>query len=472
MWPKTSQCKRLMRSLGLLAISAFVIQFGNRLWSPIAVHAQQSVTCADWAKSAGDVPPVPTVIDSTCAVIPPDFKGTPVQKALDLYSWVAFLAVNWPACQGTCAADNNLSILTSAPSQVPPVWTTYLQDSDVFVPSGQQPAAWCFAASYPKQLNASARSYRLAHLPPKVRALANKHPEVTLFLHHDAKAVDRSALLRAVAADQSSPLPEILQATGDILVDQNGRWARFTVAMNKDEYNYIVSKTLWTKAGQKNAGIVTFPVTPTGAIEFKSAWKVLGSGDDASHFFTTSAIVYNDADGAPSPGPNPVTVGLVGLHIVHKTGLQPKWIWSTFEQVENDTKSFYNSSCSVKQCPPNKPTVASPATALELDANGKPNYAPAQVVAVTPASAQHLNSAFQKMLAGTPWAYYQLISTQWVGELGSGPKPPQLGNSVQETFLPAGPMYSCMKCHSYATLKGSPKVSADFSYMLMFAPQQ
>jgi hypothetical protein len=206
--------------------------------------------------------------------------------------------------------------------------------------------------------------------------------------------------------------------------------------MNQDEYNYIMSKTLWTKAGQQSAGIPSFPVKPTGAIEFKSAWKVLGVGDDASHFFTTSAIVYNDADGAPSPGQNPVTVGLVGLHIIHKTSLQHNWIWSTFEQVENDTKSFYNSSCPASQCPPDKPTVANPTTALELNAQGKPNYSPAQVVAVTPTSAQSLNSDFQKMLAGTPWAYYQLISTQWVGEAGTGAKPAQLGNSVQETFLP------------------------------------
>jgi hypothetical protein len=47
----------------------------------------------------------------------------------------------------------------------------------------------------------------------------------------------------------------------------------------------------------------------------------------------------------------------------------------------------------------------------------------------------------------------------------------QLGNSVQETFLPAGTNYSCMTCHGYATLAGAPSVSADFSYMLMLARQ-
>jgi hypothetical protein len=217
MRPRTSQWKKLFRGVGLLAISVLLAQFGSRLSTPIAVHAQQPVTCSDWAKSSSDIPPTPTVIDSTCAVTPSDFKATPLQGALDLYSWITFLAVNWPSGQGTSAADTSLSILTSAPNQVPPVWTTYLQDGDVFVPSGQRPAGWCFGASYAKLLKAgaeagkrqlaAARAYRLAQLPPKVRALASQHPEVTLFLHHDAKAIDRAALLRAVAAGQSSPPP-------------------------------------------------------------------------------------------------------------------------------------------------------------------------------------------------------------------------------------------------------------------------
>lgn len=433
----------------------------------------QSSTCAQWRSSTADFPPVPTVIDSTCAVIPPDSNGTPLQGNFDAYSWITFLAVNWPAGEGTCTGNTSLNIVTAPPN---PVWMSYLQDSDVFVAAGQKPANWCFVPSgkalAAKEQQAAQRSFRLAHLPPKVRKLANEHKEVQLFLHRSAKTTNRSALGKLPANAQNSGLDEVLQATGDVLVDQNGRWARFTVGMNYDEYKYIMSKTLWTKAGQGAAGAISFPVSPTGSMEFKSAWKILGSGDNPSHFVTAQAIVYNDVNEDPSPGTNPVTVGLVGLHITHKTPKQSQWIWSTFEQVENDTTSFYKTGCPVSQCPPNTPTVANPKTALELNAQGKPNYGPAQVVAVTPTSAQALNTPFQKMLAGTPWAYYQLISTQWVGEAGTAPKPAQLGNSVQETFLAPGKFYSCMTCHSFAKLAGAPTVSADFSYMLQFAPQQ
>jgi hypothetical protein len=40
--------------------------------------------------------------------------------------------------------------------------------------------------------------------------------------------------------------------------------------------------------------------------------------------------------------------------------------------VENDTKSFYKQGCDAAQCPPDRPTVANPLTALELNAQGQP----------------------------------------------------------------------------------------------------
>ncbi len=455
----------------LFILSLIACQQANKEPAPTA--AAQSVNCAAWQNSTLDVPPTPNTIDSTCANIPPDFKGTPTQGNFDLYSWIAFVALNWPAGSG-CVGNPSLSILTAPPN---PVWMTYLQDSDVFVAAPNKPANWCFATTggaAATEFAAAAHTSRLIHLPAKVRALAQQHPEVSLFLHYSSKATNRARLKPAAAAlGSTSPLPEILQSTGDILVDQNGRWARFSVQMNQDEYNYITGPaTLWTKAGQQKNGPANFPITPTGSMEFKAAWKILGANDDATHFFTQQAIVYNDYSGAPSPGPSTVTVGLVGLHITHKTTNQPNWIWSTFEQVENDTKSFNNPNCPASQCPPNKPTVPDPKTAQELNSKGQPNYKPTQVVAVTPANPipPTLNSTFQGLLKGTPWAYYQLISTQWTGELGNQPKPAELGNSVQETFVKPGKMFGCINCHGPAIDQANQK--ADFSWMLYFAPQQ
>jgi hypothetical protein len=204
-----------------------------------------------------------------------------------------------------------------------------------------------------------------------------------------------------------------------------------------------------------------------GATEIKAAWKVLGAGDDASRFFTQQAIVYNDAAGDPSPGTNPVTVGLVGLHIAHKAQGQSTWAWSTFEQVDNDTKSFYNPNCTPAgspSCTANTPTAT--ATSKELSPASKPLNAPVQVVPYLKPTNPGLNSSFQALLAGTPFQYYQLIGTQWsTGAIGVAPQ--FLGASVQETFVPFnsnGP-YSCTACHTFATATPGGQ-SSDMSFLV------
>jgi hypothetical protein len=160
-----------------------------------------------------------------------DSTGHPrdaLQGTVDPYSGMTFLAVNWPAGQGTCAANTSLNILTSPPN---PVWMMFLQDNDVFVAANQTPANWCFAPSNragetsavpAKQQLSAQRSFRLAHLPAKVRALAAKHPDAQLFLHRSAKADGRTGIPKLAADAQNPGLNEVLQATQDVLVDQNG----------------------------------------------------------------------------------------------------------------------------------------------------------------------------------------------------------------------------------------------------------
>jgi hypothetical protein len=430
----------------------------------------QTVTCAQSRSSSDGFPPPPTAIDASCAVVPLDFQGEEEQANFDLESWLTFVALNWPAAPG-CVANGNANILTAAPD---PVWLSWLQDSDVFVPAGQSPQKWCFGISPGGAAQQAERTARLAKLPPQVRTLAEKHPNVRMFLHQSAKTSHRSTGLQQAAAGNPH-IQEVLQSTGDILVDQNGRWARFTVSVNQTEYNDILAQTLWTIAGQKAAKTISFTASDKktgeiGAMEIKAAWKVLGANDDPSRFFTMQAIVYNDVSGDPSPGPQPVTIGLAGFHISHKTALQKQWIWSTFEQVDNDTKSFANPKCPPAQCPPNTKTVAEPKTAQELNSQGQPNFKPTQVVAVTPTSAADINQTFATLLKGTPFANYRLISTQWIGELGNTPKPPSLGNSVQETFVPSGSMYGCLNCHKGAIARGNQP--SDLSWLPYFAVQQ
>jgi hypothetical protein len=432
------------------------------------------VTCADSESSTGDFPPIPTTIDKTCAAIPLDMNGTPEQSGADLYSWLTFVAVNWPVAAGTCTADPNATILSGTQN---PTWLTFLSNDEVFVPAPQTPENWCYspgagggtqAKLSAEAAEAARHKAKLAHLPPKVRKLAQEHPEVQLFLHHNAKGHDLLASITRVKAAAADPqLQSILDATGEPVTDQNGRFVRYTINIGQDEYSYIMAQSLWKKSGQ--TANLSFPYsgsspTEIGAMEFKAAWKVLGANDNPAHFFTQTAIVYNDENGSPSPGKNPVTVGLVGLHITHKTKKQQKWLWSTFEQVENDTQSFFNPKCSATDCPPNVETATQPY--FELNPDGTPHNKPVQVVPAVQTTAESLNKTFQGLLPNTPWTYYKLISTQWVGELGNAPKPAKLGNSVLETFVSQTVPYSCMDCHNFAHTFPAKQFKSDFSFII------
>jgi hypothetical protein len=427
-----------------------------------------SVTCAAAANFAGNGPaPVPTVIDSTCAAIPytPGTLNSNGQQKADVFSWLSFIALNWPVNPATCTADTSSSILTASPN---PTWLTYLTSDAVY--SGGSPAPWCGGQTGNNGVKARLMASE-ARYSPAVKKILAEHPEVHLVLLHNSKGHDLVSTIHLLGDTTPEQLKEILQSTDRPLVDQNGRFVRYSVSLNKDEYDYIIANKLYTAQGQKDTPVINFPMgssaSSVGAIEIKAAWKVLGAGDDASRFFTQKAIVYNNKNGDPSPGTNPVTVGLVGLHIAHKAQGQKVWAWSTFEQVDNTTKSFYNPNCTPDggaSCTPNTPTAK--ANSDELSAQGEPLNAPVQVVPhITPTN-PGLNTSFQGLLAGTPFQYYQLIGTQWsTGAIG--PAPLLFGSAVQETFVRfsnKGP-YSCIGCHSsaIATPGGQP---SDMSFLV------
>jgi hypothetical protein len=442
-----------IRSCLLLGVFASTL-FACKSTTTPSPSSTGSVTCAAAANFSGTgQAPVPTVIDSTCAAIPytPGTLNSNGQQKADVFSWLSFVALNWPVNPATCTADTNSSILTDSQN---PTWLTYLADDAVY--SGEQPAPWCGGQTGNNGVKARLMASE-SRYSPAVKKLLAEHPEVHLVLLDNSKSHGLVSAIHLMGASASDAMKQILQSTNLPLVDQNGRFVRFSVSLNKDEYDYIIANQLYTAQGQKNTPTINFPMgssaSSVGAIEIKAAWKVLGANDDASRFFTQQAIVYNNANGDPSPGTNPVTVGLVGFHIAHKAQGQTAWAWSTFEQVDNTTKSFYNPNCTPAgsaSCTPNTPTAT--ASSNELSAQGTPLNAPVQVVPhITPTN-PGLNTSFQGLLKGTPFQYYELIGTQWsTGAIGSVPQ--LFGSAVQETFVPfnnQGP-YSCIGCHSFAT---------------------
>ena len=377
------------------------------------------------AETASAVPPI------AC----PSEEGG--QSSVDIFGWNQFIALNWPANVATCGPDTSKSIGDPGPR----VWETYALDTDIFRPSG--PGTWC-----PQDLAAR---------------LAGPRPF--------------SSVSKVSLAVQQA-FPAFKEAFAGPLTDQNGRWVRYEIRVNQDELNYIQTNNLWNAAGQAGKTI-SFPggpddlvcngqsCGPTGAIELKAAWKVLSDTEKASgRFYMTQATVYNDAQGDPSPGGSPVTLGLVGFHIVHKTTDQSGTrFWSTFEQVDNTTSSFFDPSCAA--CPDNGPQATEPY--VELNPDGTPINTPVQVVRTnslesTDSNAVALNAYYRGLLKGTVWENYQLISTQWPTGINPGGTPAVLANTVLETFVQADS--SCIGCHNIATTKTTPPVPADQSFLL------
>jgi hypothetical protein len=386
------------------------------------------------------------------------------QPAVDIFSWNEFIAFNWPATP-TCMPDTTKTILNiKLLNQGPVVWQTQMSSDDLFVASGQNPAPWCNGKS--------------------LAALFAKQP---IPLLHAAQTAAPPQSLEHLASVISPPTD--VTAVGGVVTDQSGRWLRYQRLTNQTEYTAIVSNKWYQRGVLNSIKTLTLPV---GSIEFKSAWKILNGPEIRSgRYYTTQAIVYNTPDDAKSPGPNPVTLGLVGLHIIHKTPTQGGFFWSTFEQVDNDTV-FIDPH---KGGPYNKQTAQKPYT--ELNQNATPINAPVQIkrnnkIAADPA----LNAYYQKLLSGSVFAHYRLVSTQW--QTGGAPQgtPANVANIVIETYvqdaattaaaaraLPASffplakpglpafgptPPSGCLGCHINATAANGTTVT-DHSFLFLEA---
>src|SRR5437763_13489978 len=105
-------------------------------------------------------------------------------------------------------------------------------------------------------------------------------------------------------------------------------------------------------------------------MELKASWVALPDPSQWRYFKTSKAYIVG-----PDPKilPRLVTVGLVGLHIIHKTAKAPQFVWATFEHVNNAPSTadiqnntllpwytYFNRNCDRQadhyQCSPNAQT--------------------------------------------------------------------------------------------------------------------
>lgn len=389
-------------------------------------------------------------------------KFSLVQREFDLYSWQMFLALAWPTNNQGQPAPALTDTKFGAPR-----WTLWHNSADIYQADGARPKA-C-------GLQPKARALVLTREMAKpvskglaafsTTATANADPRATRFL----------GVISAVGElNAATPLSEIGQAFTGPLIDQNGEFVFYEIMIDPNEVGYLCDKSLYNINGQvafsKGGGKVDMPTgSPqqdwSGSFELKLAWRILKPGkDDLSRFYSTPAVVMDQGpDGKPVE--RKVIVGLVGMHIGHKSTTSPQWIWSTFEQVDNlDVDAVAHPNLAPSFFDPNCPICA--VNQLPQQVNGVYPRIPTQASRAIPIPGDKaaLNAQAQAVFRqmGSVWQYYQLIDTQWptspktppspwngglpdaiVNKPGGDPTPVMLTNITMETYFQTGNQAAC-----------------------------
>jgi hypothetical protein len=500
-----------LRSMGLLGIA--VVVGAPSVPAPSQAPARQCNLLSDTDPNSPDKKnPILTPIDAStknailtsglpCAEVMTDQgpEATGVenrQRGFDFYSWRTFIALSAPF-------DKPKDVESSQPD-TKTVWedgNNFIPLLDVMLPGGAKP-----------QWDPNNRP-----VPAACLALHALHPD--------------RMVVKMIEESFNQPFK-----TGP-LIDQRNNYAIFDILMNRVMFDYMVEHKLYSRTGQMsadNANLkIDFPsadntADKVGAIMLKVSWKILTPEDDSSKFHHVNALVAMPiaADGQSDAPCLERTLGLVGIHIVHKTTSRPQWIWTSFEHKDNvpeqkdvdardadpannklsSSYNFYDPSCPADKCAvnetPPRPWDPEPADQLQFrkSADGHMIFN-SQITRVIPLSEanKRMNSQFQALLDSTVWKNYMLIGTQWPSsfpcssdkvkdaidprtdfdkqpDMNCGPAPFFMANSTLETFsqgqIPQASS-SCMACHGNATSYLRPKKpndvyfsQSDFTFML------
>ncbi len=426
-----------------------------------------------------------------------------LQNSFDVLSWKTFIALNWPAKPtgepDTLACFTNYTGIT--------VWENWMPSTKIFVAPGQQPALW-EQGRY--TLHNYLRSFQ------GLTAVVARDSNVTGNIHPL-----NSGNFSVFRIGKVDSMFSIFNAEQYPVIDSNHMYTLYENFYNKQAYDYIVKSKLYNKSGQtefvktwpsytkgltvtngndtmniekqysrayfpvgnskdssKMIVDTTYPSAPDsskmvvdtttyafskneGAIIIKSAWIILTNMSEYKNYLTRTVIVKG------KNGMNKIrTLGLVGMHIIHKVAEVTQWVWSSFEHINNapyvdntgrailkpgiDYLYFdeRNSDTSLYNKHPNSIYQPNPFSRK-----------PSQVVnLLTPlTSTDSINNQFHALIAkadkNSVWLHYRLVGTQWpfnpeLFSFGSDYKPSLLGNPIMETYVQK--TSSCMSCHSAA----------------------
>lgn len=435
-------------------------------------RAEEQETAATPTPVPATPSPSPVQAGTTSNCLAPPFLSASGKQAYDVpkdialtrqadancFAWQEFIALNWAASSAMRGQpDTNVppSQFGEPNDQRAVVWETYKESDEVFLADAKDPGKW---NSWPAG---------------NVKVLGGMRSEV-----------DPEPVLDLSEIGQASQGNPWLTAQSRILTLYERR-------MNEDEYNYIVKNKLYDADVQQtfvqSPGINLPDGTansaaygPVGSIETKAAWLELPSSADWPRFKIAKAVVTY-----PDQKPKTVVVGLVGLHIIHKTALGQQFIWATFEHKQNAPDrtqvankafnppyTYYNPNCDPKtdyyKCVEN----ANPAT---VNGGKNPYDAPIQVVRETAIASRPNDDVaglnryvWDQIAAQNPdsvYLNYELVNTLWsnqntpiqagartpliAAQLSPGPSQEPVANTTMETYVQS---LTCLSCHASAPI--------------------
>jgi hypothetical protein len=413
---------------------------------------------------------IPATVDVPASIANP----TDARPWFDIWSWQAFIAMSWPADpshrgQPLNPGDPSTFLKATAGAQ-PVVWGAYKEANELFGQGSERPTPW--------------DSYQVQDSP----CPTDGHEKLMLMVTKEGTLLD--------ATNETFSVP---------LVDQNLNYARYEIRFNEPQYDFVrgpdddSSKWYYRAKNFMDATLKGTPLSmpvftdqpayTEGAAMLKAAWREMVAGDDLSRYYAVPAQIYEP----DTKRCRQAKVGLVGLHVTAKLKQFPEWIWASFEQVDNvppahgtpPAKLSFNNGTDQPPTPKgyaDQPQYKSP-NLVPKDQRKAVQVTRYNPIPTTPegGSTVDVNAAMQRLLAGTVWANYELVITQWPSDPttfktadSGGIYPADAGgafpvdgavNATMETYFQtpqdavgAGGN-SCMRCHYAADL-------ADFSWVL------
>lgn len=381
------------------------------------------------------------------------------QCSRDFQSWQNFVSLNWP---GKILPSPGLGIPIVVPDSSASVggagdrvWELWMDPDSVFLPGAVEPT-WAPGGSAPVNCGRP--------LAAGAKGLLGRLAKAAISFD-----LERDAFFTATI--------------GQPLIDQNLNFVVFEIRMNQQEVGWVTDNRLYQRETVRD--LKTTLNLPGDAIETKAAWRILPANMPEAqknrYYRRMATIVLDPSHVQGATGPAPVCLerelGLIGLHIRHQG------LWSTFEQVDNVTASvpgitptLYNPTCSTcaTNVPPKDPSgnpippanykwsLTGPSAQLYRNF---PNV-PAQIT-YAPGQGEYINSNLnifwqRKVLIGTVWANYRLITTNWIEELSSQPVPAL--NTSLEPFVPPVTTLpqACIDCHKAFATVGKAGVGQTF----------